>query len=186
MKTLPWILLLIIVSVVSIYECSRKPEIVYETIHTQDTVWQQVVKEYTKVVIQKEDSLVYDTIWKYLPVDTAKILEDYFVQRFYNNKQLVDDTLVTVTITAMVTQNRLQWIEPTVTINTPIITHYHYTLPKETIKPRPWGFAAGAFGYSHPTVYDIGAVGQVRYYNLSFGYGRGLNKSNLFTILYNF
>ncbi len=188
MKTAPWIIISIaLIAILSWRECTR-PEagVEYVYTHTTDTIVDSIARPYPVVKIVKEDSIIHDTTYLYREIDTAAILADYFAERHYNNQTLIDDSLLLVSINAVVTQNRLQWVQPTVKIRQPLTIHHHITMPVQK-NEQHWGLAAGGFGYNSPAVFDAGPALKVRYHHLEFGYGRGLlNQTNLFTLFYTF
>jgi len=89
-------------------ECPENDTIV--EYHT-DTIINTDTAYIPKIIYKKIDSI----IWVHSEIDTAKILEDYFVKNYYNDT-ILNDTNGLVIILDTVTQNIISYRKPIISI----------------------------------------------------------------------
>ena len=116
MKSAPWIIILVLLIVIFFQrECNQKadcpeyPEIVSDTIH--DTVEVSVTNYIPNITYRDTGSVV----WMYRSIDTALILSDYFTKYYYQDT-LLNDTSALFIISDTITQNKIVYRNPQLTI----------------------------------------------------------------------
>ncbi len=189
MKTLPWIIISIMLVAFSVYECNRKPTIIEHTEYIYDSVlvMQEKIKidSFERIVYYPIIESIIDTAWKMPVIDTNAIIRDYLAEVYYKDRILIDDSSLFVMYDAMVSNNRLQWIKPSAKIRRPLTIHKTTYIEADT-KAR-WEVSTGIFAAVNEYSSDIGGIVQFRWGPITFGYGRGvLERTNLVVASYNF
>lgn len=183
MKTIPWIILTILLMLALTWrECTRPVKYIIEHEHTSDTIYgDTVLIPFPVVKIKMVDSIVY--VVAPADIDTGAILAAYFEEKYYRQYPVADDSNVFVAFDAMVSENQLRWVKPYIKIKKPtVINHYTTNLIQEKSYQKSFNFKAGGFGINYPGGYDIGASIGFRYKKLYFEYGRGIGETNLLSI----
>ncbi|MBC8147306.1 MAG: hypothetical protein H8E98_04920 [Bacteroidetes bacterium] len=116
MKTAPWIIIVILLVLLflqrecaSTHICPVHPEVTCDTIH--DTISYPVTVYIPKITCIDTGT----TKWLYYPVDTAQILTEYFAKHYYQDT-LVNDTNALIVVKDTITQNKIMYRNPVITI----------------------------------------------------------------------
>ena len=108
-KFIPYsIIAVLIVAIIILQQCRRKPEPEVITVVTHDTIQGDSVPY--EVLLPKPYPVYKDTgstKWKFKDIDTCAILRDYYAEYYYQDT-MKDDTSALVIVNDMVTENRLQ------------------------------------------------------------------------------
>ena len=165
-------------------QCSRKP-CPDPQVTTVTTIipGDSIPKPYP-VVVPGKPIIERDTFWK--DVDSAAIIADYLSRKIYKGIVLRDDSLLFASFDAYVSRNNLDSVHPFFAIRKETsVTHTTITYDcPESNKLRPFGLAAGGFGYASPWGSDAGPSAEVSFKRWSFEYGYGVNGSHLGSIKY--
>ncbi len=121
MKSAPWIIILVLLGVIFLqrectpsHECLVCPEIVSDTIH--DTIRVPLTHYVPNITYRDTGS----TKWRSRSIDTALILSDYFTKYYYQDT-LQNDSNAMIVITDTISQNRIIYRHPQITLFPPII-----------------------------------------------------------------
>lgn len=116
MKSAPWIIIVVLLGIIFFQkECSTLtdmpvlPEVIIDTIH--DTVVVHSVQYVPSISYIDTGSVK----WQYNSIDTALILSDYF-SKYYYQDTLLNDTNALFIISDTITQNRIVYRNPKLTI----------------------------------------------------------------------
>lgn len=188
LNAIPWIIISFLLSTMFVYrECNRPIKIEYlpgDTITKTDTIkGDSIPVPYPLIEIQKEDSVVYIEVPS--AIDSAKIARDYFAKRYYS-PVIIDDSLLYVRIEAMVTENKLKWVVPYRRIRMPRVVNHYTTVIHQSSELNKIKFRGGGFGMNYPGGYDFGIAAGVEYKRWSFEYGKGVGRTNIFILTYEF
>lgn len=116
MKSAPWIIIVVLLGIILLQrECKPKGdypvylEVISDTIHDTITV---SVTDYVPSISYRDTGSVK---WQYRSIDTALILSDYFTSYYYKDT-LINDTNALFIISDTISQNRIVYRKPQLTI----------------------------------------------------------------------
>lgn len=189
LNAIPWIIISFLLSTMFVYrECNRPIKIEYlpgDTITKTDTIkGDSIPVPYPVMEIRTVDCTKYIQVPS--DVDTNAILSEFFAENYYTRYPIVDDTNAYIAIDALVSENRLRWILPYVQIRRPRIVNHYTTVIHQNSEQNKIKFRGGGFGMNYPGGYDFGVAAGVEYKRWSLEYGKGVGRTNIFILAYEF